>query len=85
MQQLKRSRGWVLKWLDRYRRLGVEGLYDLLRTGRPTILEKNLESKFISRVLDGASEQDGVSALKAKNIIAFLSNEFGVSYSLSGV
>jgi hypothetical protein len=44
-----------------------------------------LESKFISRVLDGASEQDGVSALKAKNIMAFLSNEFGVSYSLSGV
>ena len=85
MQQLNRSRGWVLKWLDRYRHLGVEGLYDLPRSGRPTLLEKELESKFIRRVLDGATEQDGVSVLKAKNIMAFLSAEFGVSYSLSGI
>jgi transposase len=85
MQQLNRSRGWVLKWLDRYRHLGVDGLYDLPRSGRPTMLEKELESKFIRRVLDGATEQDGVSVLKGKNIVAFLSSEFGVSYSLSGV
>lgn len=85
MQRLNRSRGWVFKWLDRYRRLGIDGLYDLPRIGRPTMLEKELESKFIRRVLDGATEQDGVSVLKAKNIMAFLSTEFGASYSLSGV
>jgi transposase len=85
MKRLNRSRGWVLKWLDRYRRLGIDGLYDFARSGRPTILEKVVESRFVNRVQNGASEKDGVSVLKAKHIRAFLSVEFGAKYSLSGV
>lgn len=55
------------------------------RSGRPTILNKDLESKFINRVQKGVLQQDGVSVLKAKSIRDFLASEFGADYSLSGV
>ena len=74
-----------MKWLRRYQSQGIEGLYDLPRSGRPPILDRELESKFINRVQEGAIEQDGVTVLKAKSIRGFLASEFGVGYSLSGV
>ena len=55
------------------------------RSGRPPILDRELESKFINRVQEGAIEQDGVTVLKAKSIRGFLAREFGAGYSLSGV
>lgn len=73
------------KWGNRYRDLGIEGLNDLPRSGRPSTLLREFESSFVDRVQAGPLDCDGVSVLKAKSIRDFLGNEFGASYSLSGV
>ena len=82
---LDRSSNWVRKWLRRYESHGIDGLYNSPRSGRPTTLDKNLESKFVMRIQNGATQRDGVTVLKGKNIMTFLADEFEAVYSLSGV
>lgn len=83
--RLHRSKAWVSKWHDRYKKLGVQGLYDYPRSGRPTILPASLEGKFIDRVQSGPTPADEVSAFRGRFIKKILNSEFNLSYSLSGV
>ena len=75
----------MLKWQDRYRKLGIKGLYDLPRSGRPTTLPITKEKALIDRIQSGPIETDDVSVLRGKSIKGILESEFGCTYSLSGV
>ncbi len=81
---LHRSKGWVSKWINRYKTHGIEGLFDLPRSGRPClILDTNLNI-FINRVQNGAIAKDTVSCFNCRYIRRILENEFQSIYSLSG-
>jgi len=75
----------VIKWLDRYQELGVEGLFDFPRSGRNKKLSEKDELLLISRIQNGAREGDEVSVFKAWNIRDLIENEFGVKYAKSSI
>ena len=78
-------KSWVTKWLDRYQKLGVEGLFDFPRSGRSRKLSENDELLLTSRIQNGASAGDEVSVFKAWNIRDLIENEFGVKYAKSSI
>ncbi len=84
-RKLHRSKTWVQKWRQRYKTLGVQGLYDLQRSGRPSLLDGSKEIDFIERLQLGPQKQDAVSVFRGKVIKEILSLEFCCKYSLSGV
>ena len=84
-RRVNHSKSWVLKWCSRYKALGVEGLFDKARSGCPPKLLRHKEKSFIERVQKGATTNDPVSVFKGRYIKEILQNEYGVSYSTSGV
>ncbi len=80
------------KQRDRYRaiQLAIDGLRTAdiqprKQAGRPTVLPPEQHEAFRRRVLDGPTEDDGVCTLRGIDILVILEQEFGVSYSLSGL
>ena len=82
---LARSRGFVQRWCYTYRDHGLDAVQPIKQSGRPTKLPADRHEDFRQRVIDGPREEDGVCALLGNDIIRILEQEFGVSYSLSGV
>lgn len=91
MQMLGRSRGFVQRWCYVYRDQGLPAVVPKSPTGRPPKLPVEQYEAFKQRVLAGPKSgvageaDDGVCALRGRDFIRILKEEFGVSYQLSGV
>ena len=84
-RQLGYTMRWVQKWVGRYNQIGLEGLYDLPRSGQPTKLKAEDRQKFRLRVEAGAAAKDKVCALRGHDFQQILIQEFKADYSLGGV
>ncbi len=84
-RSLGRSRGFVQRWCYTYRDRGLDAVRPIKPTGRPTMLPPARHEQFKQRVLDGPREEDGVCTLRGRDMLSILEQEFGVSYSLSGL
>ena len=80
-----RSRSFVQRWGSVYRDHGLDAVRPIKQTGRPTRLPPDRLEEFRQRVLDGPHEEDGVCALRGRDMQRILEHEFGVTYTLSGV
>ena len=85
MKMLGRSRGFVQRWCYVYRDQGLDAVAAATPPGRATRLSEDQREAFKQRVLDGSTDADGVCALRGADFIRILDEEFGVTYSLSGV
>lgn len=85
MTMLARSRGFVQRWAYAYRDGGLDAIVIKPQPGRPTTLPAQRHADFRKRVLDGPTQDDGVTALRGSDMLGILEREFGVSYSLSGL
>ena len=79
------SKKWAIKWNQRYASLGVEGLFDDERSGRPSLLSQVNEAKFVARIQNGPQENDGVSVFTANSIQRILQDEFNVTCSYKSI
>lgn len=84
-RQLNRVKSWAWKWVQRYRSLGIEGLYDHPRSGRPTHLGNDQVDTFINRIQNGPIDKDEGTSFFAFQIKGILDSEFRASYSIAGV
>ena len=82
---LHRCKAWVHKWQQRYRARGLEGLYDLKRSGRPAFLDRDQKADFVRRIQLGPEQDDSISVFTARTIRDVLAAEFTCNYSMSGV
>ena len=85
MHMLGRSRGFVQAWAYAYRDGGLDAIAVKPQPGRPPTLSVDRHDVFRQRVLNGPTQDDGVAALKGADLVRILEQEFGVSYTLSGV
>lgn len=85
MRMLGRSRGFVQRWCYTYRDHGLDAVAAKPLPGRPTRLPSDQHAAFKQRVVDGATEADGVCVLRGRDFVRILEHEFGVRYQLSGV
>lgn len=81
---LGRSRGFVQRWCYAYRDHGLPAVSAQSPPGRPTRLPAEQHEALRQRVLAGPKDADGVCALRGRDFIRILEDEFGVGYSLSG-
>lgn len=84
MRMLDRSRGFVQRWCYAYRDGGLDAVQAKSPTGRPPTLPPDQHAQFKQRVLDGPRDSDGVCALRGRDFIRILNEEYGASYTLSG-
>ena len=93
-----RSRGWVCEqygisretlrhWVSRYNALGIEGLYDKERSGRPAMLSDEELVALKQRISVAPDfEKDGITRWRSVDIQRILREEYDVHYrSLFGV
>jgi transposase len=73
------------EWVARYNRDGYAGLQEQPGRGRPARLEGRAVERFKARLEKGVRPEDGVCTLRGIDIMRILEQEFGVSYTLSGV
>jgi len=85
MAMLGRSRGFVQRWCYAYRDHGLAAVSAKSPPGRPTRLPPEQHEAFKQRVCAGATASDGVCALRGRDLIRILEEEFCVRYTLSGV
>lgn len=85
MDKLDRSKNFVQRWCYFYRDGGLDALHEKPRPGQPVLLPRDQEQVLLERVRAGATEADGVCALRGKDVRRLLAEQFGVKYSLSGV
>jgi transposase len=74
-RHLDRSRPWATKWLRRFRKNGIEGLYDGKRSGRPPKLDQKAMSTIKRKV---KSSRSGWTMTEVRDVIR---EEGGAIYS----
>ena len=80
-----RSPRFVDEWAGRYRRGGIAALVPKKQPGRRPKLTAEREQKLKERLDAGPREGDGVCALRGKDIVRVIKEEFGVTHTLGGV
>ena len=80
-----RSPRFVDEWAARYRRGGIAALVPKKQPGRRPKLAADQEAKLKQRLDAGPREGDGVCALRGKDIVRIIKEEFGVTHTLGGV
>ena len=83
-QFLKVSRTSVNRWVAAYLKDGLDGLAEKQHTGRPSRLTEEQLSRLKQYITSNAVKAEG-GRLQGTDIIEFIQQEFGLSYSLSGV
>lgn len=76
-ESLERSHRAVQGWIARFKRGGVEALWDRPRSGQPPKLAREREEEFKRRVLEGPGEGRVWRAADLRNL---LREEFGAEY-----
>ena len=82
---LGRSRRSVQDWAYAYRDGGIDAVQPKPRPGRAPKLPRDREAALKARLDAGPLPQDGVCALRGRDVVSILEKEFGVRYSLGGV
>ncbi|MBF0503084.1 MAG: helix-turn-helix domain-containing protein [Candidatus Riflebacteria bacterium] len=83
--QLEFSPRWVQKWVARYRDAGFKALWDKPHSGAPKHLPTDREEAFVERIFQGPKTEDKISIFHGYHIQKILQEEFGATYSESGV
>ena len=77
-EQVHTSHTKVQRWINRFNKKGIEGLYDKPRSGRPSILKKK-QIILLEKTISRKSEfRVGYNTLE---IIHEIKTEFGVAYT----
>ena len=74
----------VSAWLKRFSQEGIEGLKDKTRSGRPRLLDRSAHGALKQKIEASQSALLG-ARLRGEDIIQLIKNEWGVTYSLSGI
>ncbi len=74
----------VSNWLSRLNEYGIEGLYDLSRSGAPTHLDRDKEEDFRAKVIQLQQEKEG-GRIRGVDIQTLLKEQYDCEYSLDGV
>lgn len=81
---LGRSRRSVQDWVYAYRDGGAEAIHPPKHKGRQPFLPGVRAAELMARLDAGPRAEDGVCALRGKDVQGILEREFGVKYSLQG-
>jgi transposase len=84
-KRLGRSPRFVDEWAGRYRRGGIDALLPRKQPGRRPKLTAEQEQKLKQRLDAGPREEDGVCALRGRDIVRIIQKEFGVVHTLGGI
>ena len=76
------SRRAVQGWIERYNSSGIEGLKDRPGRGRGQRLSEEQIEQLRRRLDEPPRPEDGVCALRGKDVRRILQNDFGVLYTL---
>jgi transposase len=79
------AKSTVEKWAYAYRDGGIDALYPGKAPGATPKLTPEQQEAFRRRMLEGPRPEDGVCALRGREAVRILNDEFGVGYSLNGV
>jgi transposase len=74
----------IYAWLKRFHEQGIEGLKDQPRSGRPRLLHRGAHEELKQQIEDSQSARSG-GRLQGKDILELIKDEWGVTYSLSGI
>ncbi len=75
---------WVWKWISRYKKGGLEGLRDGLRSGAPTRLSDEQVFLLYGDILAGPDPSGALSRYRIADVQDLILKRFGVACSLSG-
>ena len=78
-------KSWVSKWINRYKNLGIEGLFDKPRSGHPNHLTQEQEEILKTRIQSGPTKDDTISVFRGHSIKDFVASQFKITFSLSGI
>lgn len=84
-ERLGRSPRFVDEWAGRYRRGGIDALRPRKQPGRRPKLTAEQEQKLKQRLDAGPRPDDGVCALRGKDVVRIIEQEFGVVHTLGGI
>ena len=84
-RRLARSPRFVDKWRARYCRGGFEAIVPGKAKGKPPQLTPEQDEILRRRLNAGATEADGVCALRGKDICRIIKEQFGVIHTLGGI
>ncbi|MBK8202551.1 MAG: transposase [Bdellovibrionales bacterium] len=75
---------WVRKWIGRYKKAGIDGLQDGLRTGQPMLLTDEQIFVLYDEILAGPDPSSVLSRYRILDVQGLIKQLFGVEASLSG-
>jgi len=75
------SKPTVYKWLDRYERLGVDGLTDLPRSGRPPEVPAGVRSRIVALTRCTPPAETGLSHWSSREMAKYLRRAEGIAVS----
>jgi transposase len=84
-RRLARSPRFVDEWVSRYRGGGIGALLPRKQPGRRPKLTSEQELKLKQRLDAGPRPEDGVCALRGRDIVRIIEQEFGVVHTLGGI
>lgn len=73
-RELHKSRWWAYKWLNRFDKLGLEGLKDQPRSGRPPMISEKKMRKIKQEI------SENMPGWQAKQVMNFIYKKTGVRY-----
>jgi len=86
IKALGRSGGFVQRWAYVYRDGGIDTIAAKSPPGMPPTMSASQQRQFLDRFAAGPTEADGGHCtVRRADAVRILAQEFGVSYSLSGV
>jgi transposase len=83
-ESLGRARRSVQDWAYAYRDGGVDAVQPARRKGREPKLPREREAELMARLDAGPRPEDGVCALRGRDVVRILEREFLVKYTLAG-
>jgi len=84
-QALGRARRSVQDWAYAYRDGGVDAVQPARRKGREPKLPREREAELMARLDAGPRPDDGVCALRGRDVCRIIEREFGVVHTLGGI
>jgi transposase len=84
-ERLDYSVPWVKKWVSRYKKCGFDGLWDQPKPGAPLKLTEDQVIELYQMILSGPAEDELLSRYRVSDIRDFVSQNWGIDYSPSGM
>jgi len=72
-------------WMHRYNAVGINGLKNKRKSGRPTKINAQVAQDLQSKVLSGPTELDGIVRYRIVDLQNYLRTTHGISMCVSGV